>query len=150
MRWLSNLQGTLGLRYGFDDDYASSAFFGGEVGGQAGKIHDSCRQDSELRKRTGFRSVIGKISYSVWGRLQRTSGNHGDIIFPAILLDDEKPSQSSNDTRRSKHGKEITLSLDLARLMSAVERGRGRLKAMKAENTRPRLPDSHPFSRWFS
>lgn len=36
MRWLSNLQGTLGLRYGFDDDYASSAFFGGgEVGGQA-------------------------------------------------------------------------------------------------------------------
>jgi hypothetical protein len=85
---------------------------------------------------------IGKISYSVWGRLQRTSGNHGDIIFPAILVDDEKPSQSSNDTRRSKHGKEITLSLDLARLMSAVERGRGRLKAIKAENTRPRLPDS--------
>lgn len=61
MRWLSNLQGTLGLRYGFDDDYASSAFFGGEVGGQAGKIHDSCRQDSELRKRTGFRSVIGRF-----------------------------------------------------------------------------------------
>ena len=140
MRWLSNLQGTLGSRYGFDDDYASSAFFGGG-GGWTGKIHDSCRQDSELRKRTGFRSVIGKISYSVWGRLQRTSGNHGDINFPAILLDDEKPSQSSNDTRRSKHGKEITLSLDLARLMSAVERGRGRLKAIKAENTRPR-PDS--------
>jgi len=76
------------------------------------------------------------------GEINRTSGNHGDIIFPAILLDDEKPSQSSNDTRRSKHGKEITLSLDLARLMSAVERGRGRLKAIKAENTRPRLPDS--------
>ncbi len=137
MRWLSNLQGTLGLRYGFDDDYGSSAFFGGG-GGLTGKIHDSCRQDSELHgipisDREDFLLRMGEIN--------RTSGNHGDIIFPAILLDDEKPSQSSNDTRRSKHGKEITLSLDLARLMSAVERGLGRLKTIKAENTRPR-PDS--------